>query len=116
MNQADDIIIIYTTFPSEKDARRVGGELVEERLAACVNVFPGMIPIYRWQGQIETGSEVAMLIKTRKSLERAVMQAVESRHPYTVPALLVFHPSNVADAYLAWLFGEIPAGAAPQTA
>jgi periplasmic divalent cation tolerance protein len=115
MNQADDIIIIYTTFPSEKDARRIGGELVEERLAACVNIFPGMIPIYRWQGKIETGNEVAMLIKTRKSLERAVLQAVESRHPYTVPALLVFQPSNVAATYLAWLFEEIPADGAPQT-
>jgi periplasmic divalent cation tolerance protein len=112
MDQAGDMIIIYTTFPSEKDARRVGAEIVEERLAACVNIFPGMIPIYRWQGKIETGSEVAMVIKTRKSLERAVLEAVQSRHPYSVPALLVFQPSHVAAPYLAWLFGETQADGA----
>ena len=63
------MIIVYTTFPNEEDARKLGAYLIEERLAACVNVFPGMVSIYRWQDNIETASEAAMIIKTRKSLK-----------------------------------------------
>jgi len=56
MPDADGIIIIYTTVPSESDAKRIGGKLVEEKLAACINIFPGMVSIYRWEAAIEQGS------------------------------------------------------------
>jgi periplasmic divalent cation tolerance protein len=81
----------------------VGEELVEERLAACVNIFPGMVSIYRWEGAVEKGSEVAMLVKTRKELEPQVLEALAAKHPYTVPALIVFEPNRVAASYLNWL-------------
>ena len=97
------MIVLYTTFPTEKDAQKVGGELVAEKLAACVNIFPGMISIYRWEDAIENGSEVAMLVKTRKELEPQVLEALAAKHPYTVPALIVFEPRRVAGSYLEWL-------------
>lgn len=106
MDEAAGIIVIYTTFPTEEDARKLGRELVEERLAACVNIFPGMVSIYRWQDAIETGAETAMLIKTRKDLGNNVLAAISARHPYAVPALLVFEPSHVAAPYLEWLCNQ----------
>ena len=103
MDQGAEMIVLYTTFPTEKDAQKVGGELVEEKLAACVNIFPGMVSIYRWEDAVEKGSEVAMLVKTRKELEPQVLEALAARHPYTVPALIVFEPRRVAASYLNWL-------------
>ncbi len=103
MDQDAGMIVLYTTFPTEKDARKVGNELVEEKLAACVNIFPGMVSIYRWEGAIENGNEVAMLVKTRKELESQVLEALAAKHPYSVPALIVFEPRRVAASYLEWL-------------
>jgi periplasmic divalent cation tolerance protein len=106
MDQGAEMIVIYTTFPTETDAQKVGAELVEEKLAACVNIFPGMVSIYRWQDAIEKGSETAMLVKTRKELEIRVLDALTAKHPYTVPALLVFEPRRVAASYLEWLYTQ----------
>ena len=103
MDPADAMIVIYTTVPNEQDARKLGRELVEERLAACVNIFPGMTALYHWQGNLEETPETAMLIKTRLSLQGEAMAAIAARHPYTVPALLVFRPAEVGAPYLAWL-------------
>ncbi len=106
MQNGDGIIVIYTTFPSEKDARRIGSKLVEDQLAACVNIFPGMTSIYRWEGALEQGAETAMIIKTRKALQDQVFQAVAALHPYTVPALLAFEPAAAAVSYAGWLHNQ----------
>ena len=103
MHQGAEMIVLYTTFPTEKDAQKVGGELVEEKLAACVNIFPGMLSIYSWEDAIENGNEVVMLVKTRKDLESRVLEALAAKHPYSVPALIVFEPRRVAASYLEWL-------------
>jgi len=103
MDQDAEMIVLYTTFPTEKDAQKVGEELVAEKLAACVNIFPGMVSIYRWEDAIENGSEVAILVKTRKELESQVFEALAAKHPYSVPALIAFEPSRVAAPYLEWL-------------
>lgn len=103
MDRSDKMIVIYTTFPSEEDARKMGSLLVGERVAACVNMFPGMASIYRWEGKVEEANEVAMIVKTRKSLQAEALKLIASRHPYTVPALLVFEPQQVAASYEAWL-------------
>lgn len=97
------MIVVYTTFATENDARKVGGELVAEKLAACVNIFPGMVSVYRWEGAVETAGETAMLVKTRKDMQSQVLEALKAKHPYSVPALLVFEPRHVAASYLEWL-------------
>ena len=79
---------------------------MEEKLAACVNIFPGMVSIYRWQDRIETGTEAAMLIKTRKGLSEQLLAALATKHPYSVPAIVVFEPQHVAAPYLEWLFAQ----------
>jgi periplasmic divalent cation tolerance protein len=106
MTEDAAMIVIYTTLPSEEDARKLGGALVEEQLAACVNILPGMVSIYRWQGALETGNEAVMLVKTRKSMKARVMHEISARHPYSVPAILVFEPSDVAASYLDWLHNQ----------
>jgi len=106
MDEAAAMIIIYTTFPSESDARNLGRQLVELGVAACVNIFPGMISVYRWQGAIETANETAMIVKTRKELQSQVLDAIAARHPYTVPALIVAEPQHVAANYLEWLYDQ----------
>jgi periplasmic divalent cation tolerance protein len=99
-------ILVYTTYPSVTEAERAGRTLVERRLAACVNILPGMVSHYWWQGAIERGEEVVMIIKTRASLGERVFAAVKEMHSYTTPALLVLPLESVDSAYLAWLMAE----------
>jgi periplasmic divalent cation tolerance protein len=102
-------VFVYTTYPSLVEAERAGRALVERRLCACVNILPGMISHYWWQGAIERGEEVVMIIKTRASLAERVSAAVKELHSYTTPAILVIPIENVDHAYLGWLVGETEA-------
>jgi periplasmic divalent cation tolerance protein len=79
---------------------------VEQRLAACVNILPGMISHYRWQGAIERAEETVMLIKTRASLAEAVRAWVKVKHSYETPAILVLPIESVDQTYLAWVMAE----------
>ena len=99
-------VFVYTTYPSVVEAERAGRILVERRLCACVNILPGMISLYWWQGAIERGDEVVMIIKTRASLTEAVRTAVKQIHSYTTPAVLVLPIENVDPDYNAWLMAE----------
>ncbi len=98
----DRPILVYTTLPSVAEAKRVGKALVEQRLAACVNIFPGMTAIYEWQGKLEEGEEAAMLIKTRVALQARVLEATQALHPYETPALLVLELRGGSEAFCAW--------------
>jgi periplasmic divalent cation tolerance protein len=102
-------VFVYTTYPSLVEAERAGCSLVERRLCACVNILPGMISHYWWQGAIERGEEVVMIIKTRAALAERVSAAVKEMHSYTTPAILVIPIESVDQAYLGWLLGETEA-------
>src|SRR5258707_12214958 len=91
-------VFVYTTYPSIVEAEAAGRALVERRLCACVNILPGMVSFYWWQGKIDRGDEVVMIIKTRASLAEAVRAAVRPVHPYTTPAILVL-PIETADPH-----------------
>ena len=106
MDDTDRPVLIYSTFPSVDEAQRIGGVLVDARLAACVNVFPGMVSIYEWEGVRETADEVAMIIKTRAGLQEQVMTEVKRLHPYDVPALLVLPTQGGSAEYCAWILQE----------
>jgi periplasmic divalent cation tolerance protein len=99
-------IFVYTTYPSIVEAERAGRALVERRLAACVNILPGMISFYWWQGKIDRGDEVVMIIKTRASLAEPVRAAVRQMHPYSTPAILVLPVESVDPDYHAWIVAE----------
>jgi periplasmic divalent cation tolerance protein len=99
----DRPVLVYTTFARLEEAKGVGEALVAAGLAACVNIFPGMISIYEWKGARETADEVAMIIKTRASLADAVLIETKRLHPYEVPALLVLPTEGGSEEYAAWL-------------
>jgi periplasmic divalent cation tolerance protein len=99
-------VMLYTTYPSLAEAERIGTAVLEKRLAACVNILPGMISHYWWQGAIERGEEVVMIIKTRASLAEAVKAQVKAMHSYTTPAILVLPIAGGEPAYLEWLMKE----------
>jgi len=99
----DRAVFVYTTWPAVADAEAAGRALVERRLAACVNILPGMISHYRWEGKVERAEETVMLVKTRGSLTDAVTEAVRELHSYDTPAILVLPLESVEQTYLAWL-------------
>ena len=99
-------VFVYTTYPSIVEAEVAGRALVEQHLAACVNILPGMISHYRWQGTIERAEEVIMLIKTRASLAEEVRAQVKARHSYKTPAILVLPIESLDPTYLAWVMAE----------
>ncbi len=99
-------VFVYTTYPSIVEAERAGRALLERRLAACVNILPGMVSLYWWQGQIDRGDEVVMIIKTRTSLAEPVRAAVKAMHSYTTPAILVIPIETVDPSYHAWIEAE----------
>jgi periplasmic divalent cation tolerance protein len=102
----DRIVFVYTTYPSVIEAETAGRDLIAARLAACVNILPGMVSIYRWKGAVERADEVVMIVKTRAALAEAVRAAVKEKHSYDAPAILVIPIESVDDTYLAWLIAE----------
>jgi periplasmic divalent cation tolerance protein len=101
-----EFVFVYATFPDLDLAERVAAELVAERLAACVNLIPGMRSVYAWQGAVERANEVVAIVKTLDERTDAVMAAIRARHPYQVPALVVLPVLRADPAYAAWLAGE----------
>ena len=104
------MVFVYTTYPSIVEAEEAGRALVEQRLCACVNILPGMVSYYWWQGQVERGEEAVMIVKTRASLSEQVSTAVKQMHSYEVPAILVLPIETVDAAYLQWMTKETEAG------
>jgi periplasmic divalent cation tolerance protein len=99
-------VFVYTTYPSLVEAEQAGRTIVERRLAACVNILPGMVSHYWWEGKLERGEEVVMIIKTRASLAEQVTAAVKELHAYTTPAISVIALESVDQAYFDWILAE----------
>jgi periplasmic divalent cation tolerance protein len=93
---------IYITAGSEEEAAGIGKTLIEERLAACINILP-VRSVYRWEGCIEDEAEVAAFIKTRDSLAEKVIDRVKSLHSYEVPCIVVLPIKQGNPDYLQWI-------------
>ena len=100
---AEEALVVFATFPDVDTARRIVRILVEERLAACGNLVPGVESIYRWQGQIETSAEVLAVLKTDLGHYRALEARLLALHPYEVPESLALRVEEGSPAYLRWL-------------
>ena len=107
-------VFVYTTYPSLVEAEESGRALVERRLCACVNILPGVISHYWWNGALERGEEVVMIIKTRALLSEQVSAAVKAMHSYETPAILVLPIESVEKSYFAWLLSETTPGGPEQ--
>lgn len=101
MNQ--EYVIVLTTLPTDADAEDFATTLVEERLAACVNLLPAMQSVYRWEGQIEQDTERQVVIKTTRERVIQLWDRVRDLHPYDVPEFVVLPVIDGNDAYLRWI-------------
>jgi len=98
--------VVLVTAPDLDTAARLGRALVEERLAACVNLVPGLRSIYRWEGALHDDAEVLLLVKTRTDRLEALSARVKELHPYALPEVLALPASGGSPAYLDWLRTE----------
>ena len=98
-----ELALVLTTAGSEEEAKTLARALVEEGLAACVNVVPGVTSIYRWKGQVTVGAEHLLVIKTRNELFPRVKELVRRLHSYELPELIQLPLSGGEESYLAWL-------------
>jgi periplasmic divalent cation tolerance protein len=102
MKSDPEFVFVYTTMPDNDVAKTLSVGLVEEKLAACVNIYAPMTSVYEWEGKIEAGLEVPVFIKTRADLVSKVIAFARPRHPYTVPCFLVLPIIAGNDDYLSW--------------
>jgi periplasmic divalent cation tolerance protein len=98
-----DGIVILSTCGSEEEGERIARALLAERLAACVNVLPGVRSFYRWQGQVEDAAECLLVIKSSRPLFGALRNAIRKCHSYEVPEVVALPIIDGAPDYLAWL-------------
>jgi periplasmic divalent cation tolerance protein len=101
-----DVVLILTTVPDDARGEALAQTLVEERLAACVNVLPAMTSIYRWRGAVERDSERQLVVKTTRDRIEAVRERIAQLHPYELPELLVVDVVDGGDSYLKWVRGS----------
>ena len=100
------VVLVLTSLPDNDSASRIAQVLVGERLAACVNISAPGTSLYRWQGVIETATEVQVLCKTSAATQAALIGRLAELHPYEVPEILAWTPREVASAYAAWVIGQ----------
>jgi periplasmic divalent cation tolerance protein len=103
----DEFIQVMTTTDKREDAERIARTLVEERLAACVQILGPVTSIYRWKGAIETAGEWLCLAKSRAGCYGAIERTIRALHPYETPEILALPVVAGSGDYLAWLRGEV---------
>lgn len=106
------LVWCYVTAKDARQARRLASALVEEQLAACANILGPMRSIYRWEGQIRSDREVAIVFKTRRSLVGRLAARVKELHTYECPCVVALPIAGGHPPYLDWLAAEAPAGRA----
>ena len=100
------VLLACSTCPDADTASAIARTLVEERLAACVTQLPGVVSTYRWQGQVETAGEVALLIKTTAERFDALAARLRELHPYELPELVAVEVRAGLPDYLAWVAAQ----------
>jgi len=102
----DDLALILTTLPDAAAAERLVRALVEERLAACGNLLPGVVSIFRWNAEVQREEEVLVLLKTPPALVERTFRRIAELHPYEVPELVSLSVDSVSNAYCRWVRHE----------
>ncbi|MBN7821466.1 divalent-cation tolerance protein CutA [Bowmanella sp. Y26] len=98
-----EFCLVLCTCPDQDSARTIARQAVEQRLAACVNIIPGLESVYRWQGEVMTDSEVQLVSKTYKTRLDALYTLVSELHPYDEPEWLVLDIADGSPTYLDWI-------------
>jgi len=103
MTSPDDIQLVFCTAPDTDTARRIASALVEYRLAACVNLLPGIESIYRWEGEVKSDAEVLLMIKARSADYALLETRIRALHPYELPEIIAVPLIAGLPAYLDWV-------------
>jgi len=106
--------LVYMTAGSVEEARAIGASLVERRLAACVNILPGMLSQYRWEGSVQTDEETVLIAKTRSDLVDALTGHVREIHSYDCPCIVALPIRGGNPAFLRWIADETAEAAAAE--
>jgi periplasmic divalent cation tolerance protein len=101
------IVSVYVTFANAEEAERIGHMMIDERLAACINILGETKSIYRWQGRIETAAEQAALFKTSQSCAALLVQRVAELHSYENPSITVSPIEDAPPAYVQWVRAQL---------
>jgi len=106
-----DIVIVLTTAPADDRADQWARQIVDERLAACVNIHPPMASVYRWKGQVERDTERQVVIKTTRDRVSALEARLKELHSYELPEFVVLEVEQGSAAYVGWVIDQTrPAG------
>ncbi len=100
---AEEVLVVFTTWPDAERARNAARTLVEEKLAACANLVAGVESIYRWQGAVETSAEVMVVLKTTIGRYPMLENRIRALHSYEVPEIIALRVADGLPAYLRWV-------------
>ncbi len=101
-----DKSVVWVTVPDHETALSIAHAVVDDKLAACANILPGVTSIYTWQGKKEKSQEELLMIKTRSTLVEAIIAKIKSIHPYEVPEIIAMPIAQGNAAYLQWIEEE----------
>jgi periplasmic divalent cation tolerance protein len=107
MDPGHRLQVVLTTVPDVATGKALARRLVEEKLAACVNVLPGLTSVYRWEGKIEEGSEALMIAKLGAGGFVAYRDRLKQLHPYQVPEIVALDVAAVNEAYAGWVLAQL---------
>ncbi len=96
-------VVMYVTVPNREVGIKIAKRLIEEKVAACVNIVPNITSVYEWEGKVEVSNEELLIIKTRKDAVRAVEAIVKEEHPYEVPEIIATGIIWGSKDYLDWI-------------
>ena len=106
LSETAPILLVFCTVPDTETAQRLARTLVEERLAACVNILPGVVSVYRWQGALQQEGELLLICKTTAATYAALEARLRELHPYELPEILALEPAHALAAYADWVTRE----------
>jgi periplasmic divalent cation tolerance protein len=109
VERVTDKVVVMSTAASIEEAEKIADHLMEERLAACVTILPGVRSVYRWKGAVEKADEIMMLIKTRRELVARLTEVLLKAHSYETPEVVALPIVDGSSAYLEWLDHQLPA-------
>lgn len=102
----DEVRVVFVTAPNQETGEFLARELVEERLAACGNVIPGLISVYWWEDEVQRDDEVLVIFKTRRDRVDRLGERLAELHPYEVPEFLALPVESAHEAYARWVVSE----------
>ena len=97
------MLVVMTTTPDKAEAEKLAGSIIEEKLAACVQILPTITSVYFWEGKVQTAPEHLLLIKTLEEKFDELNEFIRANHSYDVPEIVAIDADKVSDSYLRWL-------------